>query len=77
MRHPDALLAYERELRKFFEEFATTNKKIAKEVINSLKNIENPQKMVNVICAHLPMKSEEKQEISRPSRLSPGWRRCC
>jgi ATP-dependent Lon protease len=59
----DALLAYERELRKFFEEFATTNKKIAREVINSLKNIENPQKILNIICAHLPIKSEEKQEI--------------
>lgn len=57
------LLAYERELRKFFEHYATGNKKIAKEIINSVKSMDNPLKMLNVICAHLPLKSEEKQQI--------------
>ncbi len=57
------LLAYERELRKFFEHYATGNKKIAKEIVNSVKAMDNPLKMLNVICAHLPLKSEEKQHI--------------
>ena len=57
------LLAYERELRKFFEEFADNNKKIAKEVVRSVNNIEEPLKLVDIICSHLPLKAEEKQEI--------------
>ena len=57
------LIAFERELRKFFEQYATGNKKIAKEIVNSVKAMDNPLKMLNVICAHLPLKSEEKQEI--------------
>lgn len=57
------LTAYERELRKFFETFATGNKKIAKEVLTSVNAIDNPLKLLNIICSHLPLKSEEKQEI--------------
>ena len=57
------LIAFERELRKYFEQYATGNKKIAKEIVNSVKAMDNPLKMLNVICAHLPLKSEEKQEI--------------
>ena len=57
------LLAYERELRKFFDEFAVNNKKVGREVLNSIKSIDNPFKLLNVICAHLPLKSDEKQDI--------------
>ena len=57
------VLAYERELRKKFGEFATINKKIAKEVIKSLESVDQTSKLVDVICAHLPIKTEEKQEI--------------
>ncbi len=59
----NAMVAYERELRKYFEGFAAGNKKIAKEVLNSVKSIDNPLKLLNVICSHLPLRSEEKQEI--------------
>jgi len=59
----DELTVYERELRKFFEKFAATDRKIAKEVINSVKAIENPFKLLNIICSHLPLKSDEKQSI--------------
>jgi len=57
------LVALERELRKYFEQFAAGNKKIAKEVLKSVKVIDNPFKLLNVICAHLPLKSDEKQRI--------------
>lgn len=57
------LTVYEREMRIFFENFAATNKKIAKEVVNSVKAIENPFKLLNIICSHLPLKSDEKQSI--------------
>lgn len=57
------ILAYERELRKYFAEFAQVNKKIAKEVLKSLESIERPGKLVDVICSHLPIRTEEKQDI--------------
>ncbi len=57
------LTAFERELRKYFEHYATGNKKIAKEILNSVKSIDNPLKLLNVICAHLPLKTDEKQLI--------------
>lgn len=57
------VIAYERELRKFFEEYANTNKKIAKEVVKSVRNIDDPRKLIDVICAHMPLKAEEKQHI--------------
>lgn len=59
----NAMVAYERELRNFFEKYSTENKKIAKEVLNSVKSIENPLKLLNIVCSHLPLKSDEKQEI--------------
>ena len=63
------LQAYERELRRFFDEFANTNKKIAKEVVKSVNSIEDSSKLVDVICAHLPLRAEEKQEILESETL--------
>jgi ATP-dependent Lon protease len=57
------VLAYERELRKFFDEFATINKKISKEVVKSVNNIDDPSRLVDIICAHLPLKADEKQKV--------------
>jgi ATP-dependent Lon protease len=65
-----AVVAYERELRKFFEKYALGNKKIGKEVLVSIKAIENPLKLLNVICSHIPLKSEEKQEVLEIEPLS-------
>lgn len=68
--HSAALQAYERELRKFFDDFAASNKKIGREVLNSVKSIENPFKLLNIICAHLPLKSDEKQTILEAEPLT-------
>lgn len=68
--HSSALQAYERELRKFFDEFAASNKKIGREVLSSVKAIENPFKLLNIICAHLPLKSDEKQTILEAEPLT-------
>ena len=68
--HSAALQAYERELRKFFDEFAASNKKIGREVLSSVKAIENPFKLLNIICAHLPLKSDEKQAILEAEPLT-------
>lgn len=68
--HSAALQAYDRELRKFFDEFAASNKKIGREVLSSVKAIENPFKLLNIICAHLPLKSDEKQTILEAEPLT-------
>jgi ATP-dependent Lon protease len=68
--HAVAVQGYERELRKFFEEFAVTNKKIGREVLNSVKAIDNPFKLLNIICAHMPLKSDEKQTILEAEPLT-------
>ncbi|WP_084554578.1 endopeptidase La [Desulfopila aestuarii] len=65
----EEFIAYERELRKFFEEFANSNKKIAKEVVKSVNTIEDPVKLLDIICSHLPLKAAEKQEILECDRL--------
>ncbi len=57
------ILAYERELRKFFDEFAAINKKISKEVVKSVNGIEDPAKLIDIICAHMPLKADEKQKV--------------
>ena len=57
------IVAYERELRKFFESYASINKKIAKEVVRSVQNVDDPRKLVDVICAHMPLRADEKQQI--------------
>ena len=57
------VIAYERELRKYFEEYSRINNKIAKEVVKSVQGIQDQQKLVDVICAHLPLKTDEKQKL--------------
>lgn len=57
------VIAYERELRRCFTEYAGTNKKIAKEVVKSVENVEDQAKLVDVISAHLPLQAQEKQAI--------------
>jgi len=56
-------LAYIREILSAFEEYANINKKIPPEVVRSLGKIENPSKFVDVLASHLPIKTEEKQNI--------------
>ena len=50
-----------RRLRGQFEKFADLNRKIPREVLKSVKKIEGGGKLVDVISAHLPLKSNEKQ----------------
>ena len=67
------LAAYMRELRAAFEEYGQTAKKLPKEVLKSILSQENPARMVDMLCAHLAVKSSDKQEIleilSVPDRM--------
>jgi ATP-dependent Lon protease len=57
------LQAYARELRQTFDQYCKANKKIPAEVIKSVTSIENPSRLVDLICSHIPLKTEEKQEL--------------
>jgi len=55
--------AYIRELQQAFAQYAQKNKKIPREVLKSVNNMSDPSRMVDLICAHLQLKTPEKQEI--------------
>ncbi len=65
--------AYCRELRRTFDQYTKSNKKIPPEVLKSVTSIENPSRLVDLICSHLPLKTDEKQEllelIALPERI--------
>jgi len=56
-------IAYDRELRKLFGQYERVNKKIAKEVLKTVENVSDTTRLVDMLTPHLPMKTEEKQEI--------------
>jgi ATP-dependent Lon protease len=52
-----------RSLISQFEQYIKLNKKIPPEVMTSISSIEDPNRLVDTIAAHLTIKLEEKQEI--------------
>lgn len=66
--------AFARELKKVFEEYSQINKRIPKEVLNSIAGLENPSRLADTISSHIPLKTREKQDIletiSLPERIS-------
>jgi ATP-dependent Lon protease len=68
------LPAYLRELRKTFDQYTLTNKKLPREVLKSITALEEPSRMVDLISSHIQLKTEEKQSIlelvSLPQRIA-------
>ncbi len=62
-RHSEDVPAYVRELKRAFEQYARINKKLPKEVLKSVTAVEDPSRLVDLICSHLQLKTAEKQEI--------------
>jgi ATP-dependent Lon protease len=66
--------AYVRELGKTFEQFAVSNKKLPREVLKSITSVEDPSRMVDLVASHIPLRTEEKQDIleivSLPQRIA-------
>ncbi len=62
-RQSDEVPAYVRELKRAFEQYARMNKKLPKEVLKSVNAVEDPSRLVDLICSHLQLKTAEKQEI--------------
>ncbi len=59
---PDST-AYIREIQAAFKEFSKHNKKVPNEVAKSLAKIEDPSKFADVLAAHLPLNTNDKQAI--------------
>lgn len=55
--------AYVRELKRAFDQYASTNKKLPREVLKSITAVEDPSRQVDLICSHLQLNTSEKQEI--------------
>lgn len=66
--------AYVRELKKTFGLFAQDNKKLPREVYNTVSAIEDPSRLVDLVISHIQLKTEEKQNVLReasvPQRIS-------
>ncbi len=59
----DELEALARAVTAQFEQYVKLNKKIPPEVIVSVNQIEEPQKMADTIASHLALKIDQKQEL--------------
>ncbi|AEH39880.1 ATP-dependent protease LA [Buchnera aphidicola (Cinara tujafilina)] len=55
---------------KQFEKYIKLNKKISIEILNSLKNINNLEKIGDIISAHIPLKLKDKQSILEMSKIN-------
>ncbi len=59
----DESKALVRAITEQFDDYVKVNKKISKEVISSVSQIEDPIKLSNTVAAHLGIKISEKQEL--------------
>ena len=70
----EEVLAYLRELRKTFDQYTLSNKKLPREVLKSIISLDDPARMVDLITSHIQLKTEEKQSIlelvSLPQRIT-------
>jgi ATP-dependent Lon protease len=62
-------VAYLREIQDAFKEYGRVKKKIPQEVLNSIAKIEVASKYADVLASHLPLKTDEKQEILEAVRV--------
>ncbi len=62
-RNSEHVAAYVRELKRAFDQYAHMNKKLPKEVLKSVTAVEDPSRLVDLVCSHLQLKTAEKQEI--------------
>ena len=57
------LPAFARELRKAFEEWCQAGRRIPREAMQTILDQDEPGRMADSICAHLPVSGKEKQEL--------------
>jgi ATP-dependent Lon protease len=65
---PEAAV-YARMVLSAFQDYAKHTKKIPKEVVKSLASIDDPVRFIDVLASHLPLKTEEKQQVLAAGKL--------
>ena len=70
MKKSNEVPAYVRELQRAFDQYAQMNKKLPKEVLKSVTAIEDPSRLVDMICSHLQLQTKEKQGMLVDSVVS-------
>jgi ATP-dependent Lon protease len=52
-----------RTIKAMFENYVKLNKKIPQEVLNTISSIDSPEKLADIIAAHILIKIEQKQSV--------------
>jgi ATP-dependent Lon protease len=55
--------ALRRAIMAQFDQYVKLNKKVPQEILSSLGGIDDPSRLADTICAHLPVKLEQKQHL--------------
>ncbi len=55
--------ALRRAIMAQFDQYVKLNKKVPQEMLSSLGGIDDPSRLADAICAHLPVKLEQKQRL--------------
>ena len=55
--------ALRRAIMAQFDQYVKLNKKVPQEILSSLGGIDDPGRLADTICAHLPVKLEQKQRL--------------
>ncbi len=67
------VVAYQRNLMASFQNYAAKNKKIGKDIVNSITQIKEPAKFIDVLASHLPINTGEKQIILEAVHLTARY----
>jgi ATP-dependent Lon protease len=46
-----------------FEDYARSGQRVAPEIVNALRNVDEPEALADLICAYLALRVEERQEL--------------
>jgi len=74
---PQEVEAMSRSVLSQFEQYVKLNKKVPPEVLVSINQIEEPEKLADTIASHLSIKLEEKQELLEVVSLVDRMERIC
>ena len=69
--------AMSRSMLSQFEQYVKLNKKVPPEVLVSVNQIDDPEKLADTIASHLAIKLEEKQELLEVVSLTERMERVC
>ena len=74
---PQEVEAMSRSVLAQFEQYVKLNKKVPPEVLVSVNQIDDPEKLADTIASHLSIKLEEKQELLEVVSLTERMERLC